>query len=262
MKQDLRSESLSGNETSNTPLGEGGIKAMILAAGLGTRLKPFTDAHPKALAMVNGKSLLQRNIEYLQSFGIKDVIINVHHFADQIINEVNKNKGFGSNISISDETGKVLETGGGLKKAAWYFKGTDAFILLNVDVLTDMDLNLMIKQHITKKPLATLAVTTRKSFRYFLFDKKDNLCGWKNEVSGEQKISKKISTYKPKAFSGIHIISPEIFPLMKVEEKISMVDVYLDLAKSHIITAFDHSTSKFIDVGKPESIAVAEKIFG
>ncbi|MEO6452567.1 MAG: sugar phosphate nucleotidyltransferase [Ginsengibacter sp.] len=240
--------------------GDGG-KAMILAAGMGTRLKPFTDKHPKALAIVNGKSLLQRNIEYLQSFGIKDVIVNVHHFADQIINMVKQSDGFGSNIVISDETNKVLETGGGLKKAAFFFEKCEAFILLNVDVLTDMNIGLMLKQHITQKPLATLAVTNRKSSRYFLFDEIDNLCGWKNETTGEQKMSKEVAGYKQKAFSGIHIISTEIFSLMKMKEKFSMVDAYLHLAKSHTITAFDHSHSKFVDVGKPESIAIAENLF-
>jgi len=236
-------------------------KAMILAAGLGTRLKPFTDKYPKALAMVNGKSLLQRNIEYLQSFGIKEVIVNVHHFAGQVIKLLEQNNGFGSHVVISDEADKVLETGGGLKKAAWFFKDCQAFILLNVDVLTDMNLALMIKQHLTLKPLATLAVTTRKTSRYFLFDEVENLCGWKNETTGEQKMSKDISGYKPKAFSGIHIISPEIFALMKGEDKFSMIDTYLELAKTHAITAFDHSTSKFVDVGKPESIAIAERLF-
>lgn len=262
MKSDSPIHLPSEERHNNYPLGDGGRgKAMILAAGLGTRLKPFTDKHPKALAMINGKTLLQRSIEYLQIFGIKDVIVNVHHFADQIIDLIKQNNGFGSNIIISDETDKVLETGGGLKKAAWFFKDCEAFILLNVDVLTDMNISLIIKQHLMQKPLATLAVTNRKSSRYFLFDERENLCGWKNENTGEQKMSKVITGYKEKAFSGIHIISPEIFSLMKMEEKFSMIDVYLDLAKSHAITAFDHSSSKFVDVGKPESIAIAEGLF-
>jgi NDP-sugar pyrophosphorylase family protein len=237
------------------------MKAMILAAGLGTRLKPFTNKHPKALALVNGKSLLQRNIEYLQNFGVKEVIVNVHHFPDQIISSIKTNKGFGSEVTTSNETQEVLETGGGLKKASWFFKGTQPFILMNVDVLTDMDMSLMIKQHITQKPLATIAVTTRITSRYFLFDELENLCGWKNENTGEQKMSKEVPVSVKKAFSGIHIISPEIFSLMNPERKFSIVDVYLELSKTHSITAFDHSTSKFVDVGKPESIAVAERLF-
>lgn len=236
------------------------MKAMILAAGLGTRLKPFTDNHPKALAVVNGKTILQRNIEYLASFGIKEIIVNVHHFAEQIKDEIKNNNGFASDVTISDEENEVLETGGGLKKASWFFdKG--AFVLMNVDVLTDLDLNAMIHQHQTQKPLATLAVTNRKTSRYFLFDELDNLCGWKNEKTSEQKMSKSVKVKSQKAFSGIHVISPGIFSLIKTEGKFSMVDVYLDLAKSHIITAFDHSNSKFIDVGKPESIVKAEEMF-
>ncbi len=179
---------------------------MILAAGLGTRLKPFTNKHPKALALVNGKSLLQRNIEYLQNFGIKEVIVNVHHFPDQIISSIKTNKGFGSEVTTSNETQEVLETGGGLKKASWFFKGTQPFILMNVDILTDMDMSLMIKQHITQKPLATLAVTSRVTFWYFLFDELDNLCGWKNEYTVEQKMSKEVSVLVKNAFSVIHII--------------------------------------------------------
>jgi len=235
---------------------------MILAAGLGTRLKPFTDKHPKALAMVNNKTILQRNIRYLASFEINTIIINIHHFADQIISFIKKNKGFGSNISFSDERDEVLETGGGIKKAAWFFeKQNEPFVVMNVDVLTDMNLNAMISLHQTNKPLATLAVSSRKTSRYFLFNEQNILCGWKNVKTGEEKISRQSSKYIEKAFSGIHVISPEIFPLIKMEGKFSMVDVYLELAKAHSIQAFDHTGSRFIDVGKPESIAEAAQIF-
>src|SRR4028118_1488324 len=136
------------------------LKAMILAAGLGTRLRPWTEHHPKALALVHGKPLLQWNIEYLQKFGIRDVIVNVHHFADQVIEAVKTSNGWGSRITISDETDMVLETGGGLKKAAWFF-GVESFVLMNVDVLTDMDLAGMTSFHLRHQPLATVAVTTR-----------------------------------------------------------------------------------------------------
>lgn len=235
---------------------------MILAAGFGTRLKPFTDAHPKALATVNSKTILQRNIEYLSSFGIRNVIINVHHFAAQITKFIEINNGFGSDISFSDETEEVLETGGGIKKASWFFADeTEPFVVMNVDILTDMDLERMIVQHKKEKPLATLAVTSRNTSRYFLFDELDHLAGWENVKTGEKKISRQTNKYGQKAFSGIHIISPEIFDLIKMEGKFSMIDVYLELAKTHDITAFDHSNSKFIDVGKPESILKAEEIF-
>ena len=235
---------------------------MILAAGLGTRLKPFTDKHPKALAIVNNKTILQRNIEYLASFGIKDILINVHHFADQLIDFVKSNNSFGSKISFSDEREEVLETGGGIKKASWFFeKESGPFIVMNVDVLTDMNLNSMVSQHQLNQPLATLAVSSRQTSRYFLFDESNSLCGWKNIKTGEKKISRPCPKYIEKAFSGIHTISPEIFPLIKMEGKFSMVNVYLELAKANIIKAFDHSGSKFIDVGKPESILKAEEMF-
>ncbi len=235
---------------------------MILAAGLGTRLKPFTDKHPKALAIVNNKTILQRNIEYLTSFGITEILINVHHFADQLMDFVKKNNGFGSNITFSDEREEVLETGGGIKKASWFFeKDTTPFIAMNVDVLTSMNLHAMIVQHQSDQPLATLAVSSRSTSRYFLFDEFNLLCGWRNVKTGEEKISRKAAKYIEKAFSGIHVISPQIFSLIKMEGKFSMVDVYLELAKTNAIKAFDHTNSKFIDVGKPESILKAEEMF-
>jgi N-acetyl-alpha-D-muramate 1-phosphate uridylyltransferase len=240
------------------------MKAMILAAGLGTRLKPWTDHHPKALALVNGKSLLQRNIEYLQQFGITEVLVNVHHFADQIIEAVQKNNGWGSKITISDETDEVLETGGGLKKAAWYFEGTPSFVLMNVDILTSLDMHAMIQAHASNKPLATLAISERTTSRYFLFDGQQQLKGWRNVVTGEEKpvdISKKIADLKQMAFSGIHIIDPSLLTLMERTGKFSMVDVYLDLCDKHSILGYDHTGAVLVDVGKPESIIKAETIF-
>jgi NDP-sugar pyrophosphorylase family protein len=236
------------------------MKAMILAAGLGTRFKPWTDEHPKALALVNGKTLLERNILYLQSFGIKEVIVNVHHFPEQILEAIHEHKGWGSNISVSDETGQVLETGGGLKKATGYFD-YGSFVLMNVDILTDLDLEVMTFYHEEKKPLVTLAVTNRKSSRYFLFDQSERLSGWRNTKSGEEKISIPAPALTEKAFSGIHLISPEIFPLIHQEGKFSIVDVYLELAASQLILGFDHSGSKLVDVGRRESVEVAEKLF-
>lgn len=245
----------------SSPLGDGGFRAMILAAGLGTRLKPWTDEHPKALAIVNGKSLLQRNIEYLQQHGIYQVIVNVYHFAEQIIQAIEDNQGWGSSITISDETGAVLETGGGLKKAAWYFAESENFVLMNVDVLTDMDLTAMMAAHITHKPVATLATTNRETSRYFLFDNNNMLCGWRNIKTGEEKLPRPGATLTQRAFSGIHIISRHMLPLIQQEGKFSMVDVYLSLAKDNDIQAFDHSASLFIDVGKPESVVNAEGMF-
>jgi MurNAc alpha-1-phosphate uridylyltransferase len=243
------------------PLGVRGMKAMILGAGLGTRLKPWTDHHPKALALVNGKSLLQRNIEYLQQFEITEVIVNVHHFADQIIDAVKKNNGWGSTVTISDETAEILETGGGLKKASWYLQNEDAFVLMNVDILTDLNLQAVIQQHRNSNAIATLAVTERTTSRYFLFNDKNELCGWRNVNTGDEKIVRQSPDLHQKAFSGIHVISGDIFKYLTREGKFSMVDVYLDLAKEYFIQSFDHSESRFIDVGKPDSIGKAEKIF-
>ncbi len=236
------------------------MKAMLLAAGLGTRLKPFTEKHPKALAAVNGKTLLQRNIEYLSAFGFTDIIVNVHHFAQQVIDVLNDNNGFGASVTISNEEDEVLETGGGLLKARYFFDDSP-FVLMNVDVLTDLDLLAMLKQHKQLKSMATLAVTSRLTTRYFLFNDEGLLCGWKNDKTNEQKMSREDTKYHEKAFSGIHIISPKLFKKTPFKGKFSMVQVYLHLAKNECIYAFDHSGGKFIDVGKPESIAKAEKLF-
>ena len=263
-------------------------KAMILAAGLGTRFKPWTDKHPKALAPVNGKSLLQRNIEYLQGQGIRDVVVNVHHFADQIVGALTVNKGWGSRFTISDETDSVLETGGGLKKARAFLEEAP-FVLMNVDILTDMDLSAMIADHFrssgrlgpatgsddTPSPLATLAVTNRTTSRYFLFNGQDELCGWRNVTTGQERMARPAEAVAEntdtitgnadalfqKAFSGIHVIDPAIFPLIERTGKFSMVDLYLDLAVKYTIRGFDHSQSRLIDVGKPESAEQAAKLF-
>lgn len=237
------------------------MKAMIFAAGLGSRLKPWTNHHPKALVVVNGKTLLQRNIEYLQKHGINEVIVNVHHFAGQVISAIEKNKGWGSLITISDETDIVLETGGGLKKASGYFANGKNFVVMNVDILTDMNLTKMIEQHQRLQPIATLAVCDRNTSRYFLFDEKNILSGWENVKKEERKIVRRTGTLFQKAFSGIHVINTSLFPLITQEGKFSMVDVYLEIAKTYIISSFDHTGAKLIDVGKPESVLTAETIF-
>lgn len=237
-------------------------KAMILAAGFGTRLKPWTDQHPKALAVVNGKSLLQCNIEYLQQHGISEVVVNVHHFAEQIIAAVNENNGWGSRITISHEVDEPLETGGGLLKAALLLQNSAAIVLMNVDILTDLDLDSLLQFHFFKKPLATLATTNRITSRYFLFNEKEELCGWRNVKTGEEKSAFPLQkNEKQSAFSGIHVIDPIIFSMFHQAGKFSIVDTYLELMKTNTILSFDHSESKFIDVGKPESIEQAEKLF-
>jgi N-acetyl-alpha-D-muramate 1-phosphate uridylyltransferase len=245
------------------------MKAMIFAAGLGTRFKPWTDYHPKALAIVNGKSLLQRNIEYLQQYNITDVVVNVHHFADQIIDAVEKNKGWGSNVMISDERDEVLETGGGLLKAKHLLESNEPFVTINVDILTDLDLNKLLAFHQQHQPLISFGVTNRKTSRNFLFDDESRLCGWRNDSTGETKghflsfpqgegISMHLSE---KAYSCVVVFEPRVFSLIKQTGKFSLTETYLDLAKEHLILGYDHSGDKLVDVGKPESVAVAEALF-
>jgi N-acetyl-alpha-D-muramate 1-phosphate uridylyltransferase len=236
-------------------------KAIIFAAGLGTRFKPWTDTHPKALAIVNGKSLLQRNIEYLQAYGITDVVVNIHHFPQQIIDSINENKGWGSNVIISDESNEVLETGGGLMKARHLLEGDKSFISLNVDILTNLDLNKLMAFHQQHKPLVTFGVTSRKSSRILLFDNDNRLCGWKNLQTGQEKIPINKPNLIEKAYSCVVIYEPQIFSLIKQKGKFSIMDSYLDLAAEHVILGYDHSGDNLVDVGKPESVEVAEKLF-
>jgi NDP-sugar pyrophosphorylase family protein len=243
---------------------------MILAAGLGTRLKPFTDKHPKALAMVNGKSLLQRNVEYLLSYGISDIIVNVHHFADQIIKAIHDNNGWGTNISISDETDEVLETGGGLLRAANYFKHEESWLVMNADILTNLDLHkLMVADETNALKaegdlVATLAVTDRVSSRNLIFNTAGTLCGWKNNTTGQEKWANPLrdpNSAVPKAFSGIQIIHASFLKEVQLSGKFSLIDAYLQLAQHFAIHYYDHSDGILLDVGKPESLEKAATIF-
>lgn len=233
---------------------------MLFAAGFGTRLKPFTDHHPKALAPVNGKPLLEHNILYLQKFGIHEVVVNVHHFAEQIEKVLVENNGFGSQVHISDERNEVLETGGGLLKAAAFFNQED-FVVMNVDMLTNFDLNKIIEAQQGAKALATLAVMQRSSSRQLLFDDTMQLCGWRNNSNGETKVVRNIEDVNEFAFSGIQIIHTDFFKFIEQKGKFSIIDSYLQLAKSHTIKGFDHSGDLILDVGKPESLVLAEQLF-
>lgn len=237
------------------------MKALLLAAGLGTRLKPFTDHHPKALAPVNGHSLLEINIRNLQRFGIFDIVVNVHHFASQIIEVLQKENGFGSNFQVSDESDEILETGGGLKKAAPFFEDQESFLVMNVDMLTNADFGKIIKEHQQKGSLATLAVQHRNSSRYFLFDEEMQLKGWENVNTGERKPVGLSDFNTQYAFSGIQVLNQSIFSKIKREGKFSLVDVYLDSCTTEKITGFNHTGDLLLDVGKPESLIQAEQLF-
>lgn len=236
------------------------MKGMIFAAGLGTRFKPWTDKHPKALAVINGRSLLQRNIKYLQQYGVTEVVVNVHHFAEQIIDAIEQNNRWGSNITISDERAEVLETGGGLLKAKSHLQA-GTFLTINVDILTDADLSAMMNLHHEQGSIITLGVTDRTTSRYLLFDKGARLCGWRNTATGEERITIKRDEYFQKAYSGLAIFEPSVFNHITQEGKFSLIDVFLSIAPHQKIIAFDHSGSKVLDVGKPESIALAESMF-
>ena len=236
------------------------MKAMIFSAGLGTRFKPWTDKHPKALAVVNGKTLLQRNIEYLQQYDIKDVVVNVHHFANQIIDEIEKNDGWGSTVTISDEANELLDTGGGLLHAK-HLLYRETLLTINVDILTDINLKYFLAQHQQQNSLITLAVSQRKTSRYLLFNKYNRLIGWRNTKTGEEKIVIQAKDIFEKAYSGLAIFEPQVFDLIPMTGKFSLIDVYLALAPQNKIAAFEHTGDKIIDVGKTESVAEAEKMF-
>jgi NDP-sugar pyrophosphorylase family protein len=234
---------------------------MLFAAGLGTRFKPWTDEHPKALAPVNGKSLLQRNIEYLQQYGVRDVVVNVHHFPDQVINAIAKADGWGSDITISDETDLLLDTGGGLLKAKHLLFRDEPILTLNVDILTEINLNHFLAYHQQQSSLITLAVTERNTSRYLLFNKYNRLVGWKNKTTGEEKIVIEARDLFEKAYSGVALFQPEALDLINLKGKFSLIDAYLQLAPQNKIAAYDHTGERLIDVGKPGSVAEAEKMF-
>ncbi|SEA49838.1 Nucleotidyl transferase [Arachidicoccus rhizosphaerae] len=246
------------------------MKALILAAGLGTRLKPWTLHHPKALAEVNGRSLLQRTIEYLQKAGIQDVIVNVHHFADQIVQCLQDNQGWGSHYVISDETSRLMDTGGAVMQAAaaGYLADTDQFLIVNADILTDLSLNALIKEQVSSRHLATLAVSDRASSRRLLFEKQNGLlAGWENMTTGEQKITRQTVGYIPKAFSGIHCMNSKIIQLLSEipefngQMPFSIIDAYLALSKTEAVGFYDHTGSLFMDTGTPERLVEAAAVF-
>jgi len=238
-------------------------KAMVFAAGFGSRLKPFTDKHPKALAMVNDKTLLERNLDYLKNFGIKEIVINVFHFAGQIQDFLKNYTANDLRIVVSHEVDGPFETGGGLVFAAKHFiDSKNPFVVMNVDMLTDLDLNGMFDFHQTHLPLATLAVTQRESSRQLLFDQEMILVGWRNQNTNEFKwCREEVEDYIPFSFSGIHIIDPAIFKLMPSSGVFSIMDIYLKIAAEHRIHGYNHTGDKIIDVGKPESILMAETLF-
>ncbi|MBD3224670.1 MAG: NTP transferase domain-containing protein [Caldithrix sp.] len=237
------------------------MKAMILAAGLGSRLQPLTNSKPKALIEINGRPLLQIVIERLKYFGFNEIIINVHHFKQQIIDFIDHKKKFNIRIEFSREK-TLLDTGGGVQKASWFFDDDKPFLLHNVDILTDVDYRKLIKDFEETNPLALLAVNARSTHRFLLFDQ-GTLCGWENVETGERILLRKdINRANRAAFMGIHFISPQIFRYFPEEQQaFSILETYLQAAeKGAVIRRMNFNNHTWIDVGKKESLEQAETV--
>lgn len=233
---------------------------MIFAAGLGTRLKPITNDRPKAMAEIHGTPLIEIIIKRLINFGFKEIIVNVHHYADMVIDFLKSKDHFGIDIQISDEREELLDTGGGLKKASWFFNDNKPFLVHNVDTLTDVDLLDYYNYHVQRDALSTVLVRHRPGSRFFLFDERKQLCGWENVNTGEKIISReRKETLEQIAFSCLHVIDPKIFDLMHEEGCFSIIDVYLRLAKALKIMGYLDDQSYWLDVGTPEKLHQGEK---
>lgn len=238
------------------------MRAMILAAGLGTRLKPLTDSTPKALVKIKGHTLIELQIKKLKAEGFDQIIINVHHFGDKIKEFLRVNNFFDCSIEISDESEKLLDTGGGLKKAVYFFSDGKPFLVYNVDILSNINLKKLFNYHLSSSSIATLAVQNRTSSRKFLFNKDNALCGWKNENTGEQIIARETHTQPlPFSFSGIQIVDPKIFRYSPDKDVFSLVELYLAAAKTEKIIGYEQNKDEWIDLGKIENLNEAEKIF-
>jgi Nucleoside-diphosphate-sugar pyrophosphorylase involved in lipopolysaccharide biosynthesis/translation initiation factor 2B, gamma/epsilon subunits (eIF-2Bgamma/eIF-2Bepsilon) len=236
------------------------MKAMILAAGMGTRLQPLTLTKPKALVEVKGIPMLEIVIKRLIKFGFTDIIINIHHFGDQIVDFLERNNNFGISITLSDERDLLLDTGGGLLKAKDFFADGKPFLVHNVDILTNLDLGQLFAAHTNSNSLATLAVKERKTSRSLLIGADQSLCGWKNHQSGKTIIAKGVeANLQPIAFSAVYVLNPSIFPLITENGVFSVMDVFLRLAASHSIQTFRHDQDFWIDLGRVENLKEAKQ---
>lgn len=240
------------------------MKAMIFAAGLGTRLKPLTDHMPKALVPVAGRPMLEHVILKLKAAGFNELVINIHHFGEQILDFLRANQNFGLTIHISDERDCLLDTGGGIRKAEPFFRGNEPFLIHNVDILSDTDLKALYEYHRQSGNDATLLASRRKTIRYLLFDDEKRLCGWINKDTLQTKPEG--FAYNPEhhheyAFSGIHVISPSLFHYMdeRWTGKFSIMDFYLQTCREARIGGRLPNTLRLIDIGKPKTLTQAEK---
>ena len=237
-------------------------KAILFSAGLGTRLRPITNSKPKALVDINETPLIEYALRHLIYYNVKDIIVNVHHFAEDVKNTCNfLSKKYKVNISISDETSLLLETGGALKKVQYFFNDVPYFIAYNVDILSNLNLSELIRHYEQNDALATLSVRSRKTSRYFLFNEKMELCGWKNMQNNEIKIRcTKIQRLRPFAFSGIQIISTDIFSLLKpFGDVFSITEAYINLCAFYRILGLYDATSFWMDIGTVDKLEEAKK---
>lgn len=230
------------------------MKAMILAAGKGTRLKPFTDSRPKALFPVENFTLLQLTILYLKKHGITELVVNVHHFSEQIVQYMEENKGFGLPYQISDESDQLLDTGGALVKARQFLDGEESFVLMGADVMTGLDLSAMIQYHKEKGPLVTLGVKDRLSSRSLIFDNAYQLKGWRDNSSGKTIGMKASEDTFELGFSTVHVIQPRIFDLISECGAFPIMPLYLKLMETEKILGFRHDESSWIEFGRIERI--------
>ena len=248
---------------------------MIFAAGLGTRLKPLTDTLPKALVPLAGKTLLQWQIEKLKAAGIRDIVVNIHHFPDMIINYLKDNDNFGCNIQVSDERDMLLETGGGLRKAEEKFRSlgvqkfrssNEGILICNVDILSNIDIPTLLQAY-NPNEMGVVVVSERETQRYLLFNDENHLCGWTNIATGE--VRGPIADYQSPianrqlAFSGMQVLNPRIFDCMdevvkQKGEKFSLIDLYLSIAEKEILRAYIPENYRMMDVGKIDQISEAE----
>ena len=235
---------------------------MIFAAGTGSRLKPYTDLIPKALIPIDGKPMLEHIILKLKAAGFTEIIINVHHLGEQIIEFLADKDDFGITIHISDERDYLLDTGGGIKHAAQFLQGDEPFLVHNVDIISNVDLKALYQHHLDTNPLATLLVSKRDTSRYLLFNKENKLSGWRNKETGEVKSyypDFDPSVHNEFAFNGIHVISPQIFEWMdEWTGKFSIINFYLAVCAKTPIQAFEQADLRILDIGKPDALELAQ----
>ncbi len=236
------------------------MKAFILAAGLGTRLAPFTSDRPKALVELKGITLLERAIRKVNELYVSEIIINIHHFGDQVLDFLNKKQNFNLPVSVSDEREQLLDTGGAILKAKLLLNSKEPFLIYNVDVLSAINLESLAAFHTLKGGLATVAVRKRETDRTLVFGREMMLAGWRNLKTDEEKISRPVRFLQNFAFSGIQIVEPRIFPLITESGKFSLIDLYLRLAKSEAIYGYIDPSEYWMDLGKPDQLAEAEKL--